>query len=219
MKKSIFTIMLVLAVLSAQSAGADVVSWTDWTSATVGTPGSAAGSIGSIGVRYSGEVAFAQLGSGTNYWTEGSPAPYTGNAVVSNAPTPAEMIALSSKSGVNTLTFSQAVTNPIMAIVSQGQPSLPVTYDFNTPFNVLSEGLGYWGDGTYSLVGNALTGSELHAVIQFSGTVTSISWSNSPDEYWHGFTVGLTSVPEPGTLFLMGLGMVGIAGLKRKFTS
>lgn len=217
MKKSIFTILLVLAVLSAQSAGADVVSWTDWTSATAGTPGSASGSIGSVGVTYSGEVNFAQTGSGINYWTEGSPAPYTGNAVVSNAPTPAEMIALSAPYSSNTLTFSQAVTNPIMAIVSQGRLNLPVTYDFNTPFTVLSEGQGYWGDGFYILgAGDALTGYELHAVIQFSGTVSSIGWSNSPSEFWHGFTVGLTSVPEPGTLFLLGLGLVGLAGVRRK---
>jgi len=220
MKKSIFTIILVLAMLSSQSAVAGVVSWTDWTSATVGTPGSAAGSIGSIGVTYGGEVVFAQTGTGINYWTEGSPAPYTGNAVVSNAPTPAEMIALSTRYSPNTLTFSQVVTNPIMAIVSQGQSGLPVTYDFDTPFIVLSEGMGYWGDGSYILGGgDVLTGSELHAVIQFIGPVSSISWSNNPNEYWHGFTVGLTSVPEPGTLFLLGLGMVGISGLKRKFTN
>jgi hypothetical protein len=37
-----------------------------------------------------------------------------------------------------------------MAIVSQGRSSLTVAYDFDTPFTVLSEGEGYWGDGSYT---------------------------------------------------------------------
>jgi len=171
--------------------------------------------MGSTSVGYRGDVTFAQLGSGTNYWTEGSPAPYTGNALVDNAPTASELIALSHSGIVNTVTFSQAVVNPIMAIVSQGRPTLPVSYDFDTPFTLLSEGQGYWGDGTYSLgAGDVLIGNELHAVIQFSGTISSISWVAGPDEYWHGFTMGAV-VPEPHSILLLGIGVLAFV-LRRR---
>lgn len=195
------------------------ITWTDWTSATVGPAGSAAGTIGSVGIRYGGDVTFAQLGAGINYWTEVT-APYTGNAVVDNAPTASEMIAMSRSGITNTITFSQAVTNPIMAIVSQGQNGLPVTYDFDSPFSVLSEGHGYWGDGSYTLgAGDMLTGRELHGAIQFNGSFTSISWVSAPGEYWHGFTIGLeerTNVPEPSALLLLGLGLLGLFSTRRR---
>lgn len=68
------------------------------------------------------------------------------------------------------VTFSTPISGLLMAIVSQGQPSLAMAYDFDAPFTVLSEGRGYWGDGSYSLgSGNQLIGSELHAVIRFDG--------------------------------------------------
>src|SRR6187402_3255203 len=118
--------MLVLgSVCVSHLASASLVTWTDWISATTGSAGSASGTIGSVNVGYTGDVTFAQLGAGIDYWTEGANLPYTASAVVDNAPTPAELIAMSLAGVTNTITFSQAVVNPIFAIVSQGQLGVP----------------------------------------------------------------------------------------------
>jgi len=128
------------------------------------------------------------------------------------------MVALAAASS-NTLTFSSALTNPIMAIVSMGRTNLPVSYDFDTSFSVLSEGRGYWGDGWYTTSpGDILTGFEMLGVIQFLGTLSSISWTSTA-EAWHGFTLGLASpvaVAEPSMLVLLGLGLVGMGLGRRK---
>ena len=157
-------------------------------------------------------------GASTDYWTEGSPAPYTGNSVVDNAPTALELLAFNGASSSNLLTFNSPVLNPVMAIVSMGQGGLAVSYDFDTPFTVLSEGRGYWGDGSYTTsTGDVLTGNELHAVIQFSGSVSTIGWSSTA-ENWHGFTVGVpaaaTPTPDFGAtalLLMLALGGLGKA--------
>ncbi|MDD5772200.1 MAG: PEP-CTERM sorting domain-containing protein [bacterium] len=218
------------------------------------TNGTASGTMAGVGVTYSGDLTFAQLGGGagvgyinpgstlplkgysTNFWTEPRPGtgpyngrPYTGNPYVSNAPTPAEMIAISLSGITNTITFDRAVLNPIMTILSQGNYYSPtpteVAYAFDMPFELLSQGRGYWGydqnGARISLDNKTLYGEELHAAIRFNGLVTSISWVASPEEYWHGFTVGIPMVPEPGTMFLLGslaTGLFGFAGLRKRFT-
>ncbi|MEW6663887.1 MAG: PEP-CTERM sorting domain-containing protein [Thermodesulfobacteriota bacterium] len=216
MKKTLTLCVAIGLLLCIPNAFAYTVVWTDWTSAT-SSPDTVTGNMGPVTAAYSGDYSFVQLGTGTNYWTEGTPKPYTGNSVVDNAPTPAEMIALYPAT-TNKITFSQAIENPIMAIVSQGAPWNPVVYDFDRPFTLLSEGQGYWGDGTYTIdsVNYVLTGVELHGVIQFSGLISEINWTSTA-ENWHGFTFGSVPVPEPATMLLLGSGLIGLAGIKRHY--
>jgi len=211
-------VAMILVLTFVPMAFAVPIIWTDWTSATAGYPGSAVGSIGAIGVTYAGEVAWAQTAGGTNWWTEGSPAPYTGNSVIDNAPPASDIIVVNVGYITNTITFSTPIYDPVMAFVSIGQPSLAVNYNFDTPFTLLSEGQGWWGDGSWTQSGNTLTGNEAHGAIQFNGLVSSISWVNTPSEYWHGFTVGSTAaVPEPATFLLFGAGLAGFGLMKKRF--
>ena len=222
MKKKLFSILAgalflfnMLGVVHAAT-----VSWTDWTSGVVGTSGSGTGIISldasMIGVGYTGEVRTIQTSGGTNWWTEGTPAPYTGNAVIDNAPPASDIITVRSAGITNTITFSTPLVDPVMAFVSIGRSTLPVEYAIDAPFTLLSEGAGWWGDGSWSQVGNTLTGREAHGSIQFNGTLSSISWTNNVAENWHGFTIGATVVPIPAAVWLFGSGLVGLIGLRRK---
>jgi hypothetical protein len=208
-----------LGLLRGTSAAlATPIDWVNWTSATVGTSGVVSGTVllgGSpVTVSYSGEVAFAQTSSGTNYWNPATP--YV-SATVPNAPPASDLIGLTGgKTVTNTITFGVPVINPVMAVVSLGQGGVPVRYVFNAPFELLSYGPGYWGSGTLAaLPGNILEGREGHGTIQFRGQFTSISWTVPTYENWHGFTVG---VPEPATLGLacLVLAVPGPSGRNRR---
>jgi hypothetical protein len=108
---------------------------------------------------------------------------------------------------------------PVMALASVGQAGLGVSYDFDQSFTLLSEGLGFYGDGTWTQSGNILTGYEAHGAIQFDGWVSSISWTNNVNELWHGFTIGVTQVqpvPVPAAVWLFGSGLLGLVGVARR---
>jgi len=215
---------LVVAAVAGTPAHAQV-SWADWTSmAANSVTGTMMFNSTPVGVTYTGAYAFAQLTCGTNYW---SPDVYT-SATVPNAPTACDIIGLA-QGGVNTVTFSTAVTNPLFAFLSwNGQGATPVTFTgmngaatVTPTLQLLSQGTSYWGSGSASVSGNDLNVSgEVGGTVMLQGTFTQFSFNDSP-EYWHGFTVGAqslaaSSVPEPSTVALTMTGLLGVLGMARR---
>lgn len=238
-------VLAVFGLCGALSASAATYYYVDWTSANVagGTasgvitlPDSSTVNVGFVATTAAGgpgTLFFAQTtnGVGTNYWSPNTP--YI-SAQVENAPPGTDIIAL--VGGVNqtyTVTLSAPIKDPIMAVLSLGNPNLNTTYDFDSPFDIVSEGAGFWSGGSSAdrlreLAGDILEGNEGHGTLQFIGTFSTFSWTVPTPENWHGFTFGIrtttalepndppTRVPEPATLGLAAAALLGLVAARRR---
>jgi len=94
------------------------------------------------------------------------------------------------------------------------------------------------GNIQYQLNSSNVGGTEPHGTIRFTGAFSSLTWLSSTSEYWNSFTVGVqgtaaevlpceedptlpqcqppTSVPEPGTLGLLGIGLAAMGFVRRR---
>ena len=243
-----FAIALGLAAVAGPAAAVPYY-YVDWTAANP-SAGTASGAItlpdaSVVNVGFSvttpagaaGSFSFAQTAGGTNSWNPS--APYI-SSQVDNAPPDPDIIALVGGTGGNvyTIALSEPIKDPIMAIVSLGSPQITITYDFDRPFTIVSQGTGFWG-GTSSatcqstpstcslkqLPGDVLQGTEGHGTIQFIGTFSTFSWTAPTFENWHGFTFGIRTteriepgpaVPEPASLALVGIGLAGLGFARRR---
>ena len=203
-----------LAFLGSATAANATVVWTTWTGSTnSATSGSATGTMGSVGVIYTGEVESINA-----YVSNWSPASTWQGGPVTNAPTGNGVQLFGGNSDVkDTLVFSTPVLNPVLAIVSLGSGGSPAaSFDFtSSSFTVLGGGRSSaWGGGPLTFSGTTVSGVEGNGLVQFSGLISSISWTNPQFENYYAFTVGqVGAVPEPSTWALMIAGFVGLGFL------
>lgn len=117
---------------------------------------------------------------------------------------------------LNTIEFSLPVLNPVIAIWSLGGAGYEASFTF-------SETPTLQGGGPNSIYGGSalnvnviiVSGIEVNGVILFDCIFSSISWTNTP-ENWYGFTVGYApNVPTPPAFYLIGSGLLGLPGIAR----
>jgi hypothetical protein len=179
----------------------DNVNWTDWTTGgTAGASGTVAfPSAGSVSVTFAGQAFSVFTGAFPEpYW--GPPGTYTGT-LFNNAPPNRDAIVIAGGAGTGrmTLSFSEAVVNPVLAIASLGLTNADRTLNIQTsmlfeqPFEVLSNGPNFYAGGQFtpfiSVPGtpgspgtpatpHALYGTESSGVIRFQGSFTELSWTS-----------------------------------------
>lgn len=264
--RAIHCALAIGTALAAGPAFAVPYVWTDWTDSArnvlVANDFQATGTLttgtASVDVAYYNANGALDLYQGaTDYWANGTSggggrndaiSPYTsvanaglGSPGVDNSPTGTDIVRLRF-AGTQSLTFSEAIANPVFSFVSLNGNG----YAFDQDFEILScaacniDGAGtdagaYWGVSTttqktvvevspgvfeYRLISS---NGEPHGTIRFIGSFSTVSWRSLSAENWNGFTLGIqgtaaevfSDVPVPAAGVLM-LGALGAFGLVRR---
>ncbi|MCE2946484.1 MAG: hypothetical protein ACK515_09720 [bacterium] len=199
--------------LSASPALAATITWANWTSTTAATAGT-------VGITFTGQGGNLDIDARNwqpvSTWADG--------VVIGNAPVAGSAIRTRTGGGsqLNTVTFPQAVLNPVFAIWSLGQPNNSADFTFDQlPTFVAGGGAQEYGGIPISVSGNVVRGTgERNGSVIFYGTFQGISWTNPIFENCHGFTVGFDEpaasvVPVPAAAWLLGTGLLGLVGCSR----
>jgi hypothetical protein len=211
--KKLQLVIMAATLASAVQSNASMVNWVDWSGTASGTMTVGATTVG-VTLSSSNPSEPWGLTTGDTY--------YSSYADTYDHLNPTDTIQVNNPSTF-TITFDKPVVDLYMALVSIGQNGDPITYGFqNSGFSVVSSGPNQWGYGSYSLSDNSLIGTEYNGVLSFTGTYSSLTFTTSPNEFWHGFNFGAVSaVPEPttmiaGALLLLPFGASTIRILRRK---
>jgi hypothetical protein len=244
-------ILAACAVTAIPTAHADTFVWATWTTATAGNSAAAGGiayaTMPGFTITYTGQLS--SLNNGPS-WVPAASTPDTwiGGVVGNGPPTGATSVMMEGgspanghpDSGLETITFSGPVANPVLAIWSLGEPGQQTSFDFNSlePFTIAGGGgsAEYGGSGlVINSAGTGVTGNEGNGLIELIGVYSSITFTTPDYEYYYNFTIGedqtLTSqlppttgttgtptVPEPATLSLFGMGLAAIPFARRALT-
>jgi hypothetical protein len=146
-------------------------------------------------VHYSGEVEHqSRMGFGRPEWR-----PYSTfeGGTVGNPPRRGNQVTFygGANSGVDTITFSKPVTNPIIGIYSLGAGSIRATMNFNNNPSLTVESGGptrkHHGGAVTIENGDIIVGQEGNGTVQVNGTVTEIEFTTPVYEDSCSITVGV----------------------------
>jgi PEP-CTERM motif len=204
MRRGIFAVAVVALMSTSANAA---IQWTDWTSINAGL---ATGTLAGGSVTLSGPFDTTQISGGFDFWRTGGN-PWAAYDALPNLPSNNDFISPSGNQVLHTITFSKAVIDPYIAIISLGQGGIQTNWTFNAPFTLIDQGQGFWGNGVFTILGNTISAGEAHGVIQFMGTFTSLTLLTNNTENWSGLTIGTAGIPEPASwaMLIAGFGLVG----------
>ena len=199
------------------SSHANVIGWNTWSSDSSGTM-----TVGgnSVAVTFSSGNPHHFLPNSPS-WTPHST--WADGAVVGNAPTSSNGLMQlfgGPTEGIDTLSFSTPVVNPVVAIWSLGNNGTAASFVFDqTPTLVAGGPSAEFAGSSINISGNTVWGYEANGTVEFMGTYASISWTNPIYEDYYGFNVGAPSIatPVPGNLALLFIGLVSIGGSRWLF--